>query len=191
MFLCAKIWYTVFFLAVIGCGARFVAANPAYTASEWQHLLHTTVVKLLIAESTVIRTVEEALVQYRSYKVSIFCFDSSEDCYQRHPSPDNNILQGSVKCWQSLLHYGQSSWIRLDEIASQETIAVLLPTSGTTGMPKAAMISHRALVVQAKAVERCQARSYKVRRPNIQLLHLVVMIYPTLPGSMLFRYHVQ
>ena len=54
-----------------------------------------------------------------------------------------------LKSWTELLSQGESDWIKFnDEEISKRTPAALLFSSGTTGLPKAAVVSHYNLVAQ-------------------------------------------
>ena len=51
--------------------------------------------------------------------------------------------------WSELLEHGEQDWIRFnDQKISSTTPAALLFSSGTTGLPKAAVLSHYNLVAQ-------------------------------------------
>ena len=51
--------------------------------------------------------------------------------------------------WSDLLDHGEQDWIRFnDQQISSTTPAALLFSSGTTGLPKAAVLSHYNLVAQ-------------------------------------------
>lgn len=51
--------------------------------------------------------------------------------------------------WLSLQEHGETDWHAFDdEIEAKSTMAALMSTSGTTGLPKAAALSHFSLVAQ-------------------------------------------
>ena len=52
-----------------------------------------------------------------------------------------------TRSWQELFDHGEEDWIRFnDEDTAKNTIAAYMMTSGTTGLAKAAAISHNNLV---------------------------------------------
>jgi acyl-coenzyme A synthetase/AMP-(fatty) acid ligase len=52
--------------------------------------------------------------------------------------------------WEKLLEHGESDWVSFDdETLAKNTVAALMATSGTTGLPKAAQSSHYSQVAQS------------------------------------------
>ena len=61
------------------------------------------------------------------------------------------------------MNHGESDWIRFDRHdESRNTTAALLSTSGTTGLPKAAMISHYSCIIQNIMLNDSKNKPYKV-----------------------------
>lgn len=66
---------------------------------------------------------------------------------------DNQPVPGGFQSWKSLLDHGEEDWVRFDDIeTSKNTAAMLLFSSGTTGLPKAAMLSHYNFVAEHSLV---------------------------------------
>lgn len=50
----------------------------------------------------------------------------------------------SCKSWETLLRHGEANWVPFDHLGTaQKTEAARLFSSGTTGLPKVATLSHR------------------------------------------------
>ena len=68
------------------------------------------------------------------------------------------------RSWNDLLGHGEEEWITFKSPEERDTVAMLGFTSGTTGLPKAAMITHNYLVSQTWAIE-SRGKPYDVRDP--------------------------
>ncbi|THZ09773.1 acetyl-CoA synthetase-like protein [Aureobasidium pullulans] len=148
------ILYPILYFGTIGSGGIFVGSNPSYKVTELGHLISIAQPKYAIIEAGLLTKISAAL------KASI----SAEQIFVFDPHAGQTI-QKELKCWTSLLQYGEQDWIRFDEEAiSKSTIAVLQSTSGTTGLPKVAATSHYALVAAGVAMQCSRPKPYAVSR---------------------------
>lgn len=69
------------------------------------------------------------------------------------------------RSWRTLLTCGEKEWPLLDPVQIRSTCASLLSTSGTTGLPKAASISHYAHVAQGELVSNSTMPKEAARLP--------------------------
>lgn len=75
---------------------------------------------------------------------------------------DNSTVQ-SLQSWRDLLGYGEEPWYAFDsEIEARNTPAALASTSGTTGMPKVAVMSHYHYVAQSVQLNDSRDKAYEV-----------------------------
>ena len=95
-------------------------------------------------------------------KSKIFVFDAY----------DRGSYDGQ-RSWEELLRHGQMDWIVFDNPKDARTkVATLSFTSGTTGLPKAAMISHHFSVSQIHGIQSPPNKPYHVS--YLQLRHLII-----------------
>lgn len=150
--------YTMLFLGIIGAGGRFTGSNPGYTHLELKHHMQSTRTRFLITEYELLPVVAQ-VGEYGVPASKVFTLDiDSHRLSESHCVPKFNC--SSV---QELLNRGERDWVRFNsEEEAKNTTAALLSTSGTTGLPKAAMISHHSFVTQSKMLEDSKEKPYKV-----------------------------
>jgi acyl-CoA synthetase (AMP-forming)/AMP-acid ligase II len=148
------IYYSLIYLAITGVGGTFVGTNPAWTAVELTHFFQTTNVRFVVAEPDLIKTIELCASSCSIPRENIFVFTTSK---QAPPA--------TYRSWESLLEHGEEEWIVFDdEERSKSTAVAYMSTSGTTGLPKAAVISHHAHVAQSVMIEDNANKPYEIRR---------------------------
>lgn len=126
-------------LGIIAFGGIYTGSNPAYTEHELRHHLKTSEAKCVIAEVDVLDTTQQAAKEMGIEQVIVF--------------DEASKYKGPLKSWRALLDYGKGDIFRFsDKKTSVNTTAARLMTSGTTGLPKAANISHYNLVFQHMVV---------------------------------------
>ncbi|ETI24068.1 hypothetical protein G647_03437 [Cladophialophora carrionii CBS 160.54] len=144
-----NIWYPLIWLGIIGSGGRVVGSNPRYTKSELVHLLDLTKPKFVFAQMDCMDPIVEAAAaaQPKIDPSNIFSIDPTED-YAR-------VAATIEASWRTLLLRDEtdSPPPTNDGKFDQESIAVYSLTSGTTGLPKTALISHRSVVAQTALLE--------------------------------------
>lgn len=154
------------FLGIIGAGGRFTGSNPGYTQSELRHHMQSTRARFLVTEYEFLPVV----AQVREYGVPAFKVFALDTHFHSLPK-FHTVKRFSCSSIQDLLNHGECDWVRFSsEEEAKNTTAALLSTSGTTGLPKAAMISHHSFVTQSIMLEDGKNKPYKVnltvRPPN-------------------------
>lgn len=158
-----SILYSIFVLAIIGAGGVVLGTSPTSTAVELEHQFTTGQAKYAITETggegeSVLRLVEKTARTSGIPRKNIFVFDH-DDC-----QGDLKLPVG-WKSWRDLLTYGERDWERFDDMElSRTTHAGLFFSSGTTGSPKAIMLSHLNIIAQHTSVYSAHPRDYEISR---------------------------
>ena len=135
-----QIWYPILYLAIIGTGGRFIGSNPAYKTLELTRLLTLSETKYLIVDPSLVPKIWTSAIEAGVKPGNIFAFNDQD---QLTPA-------STLSSWKVLLRNEEEPWYSIkNEALARQTTAALLLTSGTGGLPKAAMMSHYAIVAQA------------------------------------------
>lgn len=141
-----------------------MGTNPRSQPHELQHLLQLAEPKWIITSPDglpVLREVETlkelsssqicVLDAYAIARLSqLLLSTQSTTC----ASQDETDKEMGILNFASLLDHGESDWIRFDEkTAAETTPAAMFTTSGTGGLPKAAILSHHAMVTHHLSIQ--------------------------------------
>ncbi|PIB01503.1 4-coumarate--CoA ligase-like 7 [Cercospora beticola] len=128
-----SIYTPVLYLATIGSGRIFTAANPTYTVEELVHQMKTVPAGLVLADSSVLLKVQKAATEAGIPRHRVYNFVPPES-------------KCDVTSWERILSSDSEAqtwnWDPLEGEASKSTIAVINFSSGTTGLPKGVCTTH-------------------------------------------------
>ncbi|TAQ90522.1 hypothetical protein B7494_g1160 [Chlorociboria aeruginascens] len=149
-----KIYYSMIFLGVVGAGGIFAGTNPSYTPFELVHHIKTSHSKFLITEPEMLPAALAAAKECGIPTSKIWIFDVQ----------GQEIPKG-FRSWRELMERGERDWVRFDdEKTCRETTAARLFSSGTTGLPKAALLSHYNFIAEHELVNGVVKKPYEIRR---------------------------
>ncbi len=133
IYLDKRIESIVCFFAASCCGAVFVPINPKLKWQQFEHIIHDCEPKVLISKHTQLQYLGKM-----PGELLLVSLDSTE-------------LSNDYFLWQSLM---QTSWGNCDQTddIQEDDLAALLYTSGSSGLARGVMISHRNLVQGAEIV---------------------------------------
>ena len=148
------IMYPMLVLGIIGAGGIFTGTNPSYTPLELTHHFKTSGTRYIITEPEMLESTLKAAKECNIPRSNILIFN-----VLGQPIPND------FRSWETLLECGEADWIRFDDLdTARRTEAARLFSSGTTGLPKAAMLSHHNLVAQHILVFDDDIRDFETRR---------------------------
>ncbi|KAJ4357563.1 uncharacterized protein N0V89_002139 [Didymosphaeria variabile] len=152
-----SIYYPIIVLGIIGAGCIYTGTNPSYTPAELEHAIRTSSAKFLLSEPELLPSLRAAAKQLQLPISRIRILDSTSG------RPDR--ITGEFASWRELLSHGEEDWVSFDdESTSRNTTAMLCFSSGTTGLPKAAQISHHNLIAQHTIGFEHSPRPYRIKR---------------------------
>ncbi|KAL3417885.1 4-coumarate-CoA ligase 2 [Phlyctema vagabunda] len=146
--------YSMVVLGILGAGMAFTGTNPSYTEFEFVHHLKMSKASFIITEPEMLPQALGAASACGISTSNIRIFDVLKQAV-----PDG------FQSWEELFTHGEEDWVRFDdEKTSRNTTAGRLFSSGTTGLPKAAVISHYNLIAQHTIVHEAIQKPYAIRR---------------------------
>ncbi|KAK3115977.1 hypothetical protein LTR53_004149 [Teratosphaeriaceae sp. CCFEE 6253] len=164
--------YPVLVLAILASRCRWTGTNTAYTATELEHHFRTSETKYVITAGEHLDTVRHA-VGARGGSIEIVMFVDllgapPADRSLQTSSIDSITTPGSERLrdlWDLLLSPSHTDLPDMLRQISPSDIAVLMQTSGTTGLPKIAARTHYSMITELQAItDDPKCNSYEVRR---------------------------
>lgn len=129
-------------------GATVIPVNPIYTADEIGYILNNGDVKLVVALDMAIPLAEKVHAFLPKVEKFVFC-ETSEYGISQH-NVESLTLYSKMKSFTEVIASGDLTY-QGPELKDDDT-AIILYTSGTTGKPKGAMLTHKNLYSNASDV---------------------------------------
>ncbi|CAG8032607.1 unnamed protein product [Penicillium salamii] len=158
-----SIVYPALFFSIIGAGGVYMGSNPRSQPQELDHILSLAEPKLILTTHEALPTVLDVSAPRCIHPSQVRVVDDRaiDYCAQLflwyelgHSAAGSFIGMHDAhhSNFADLLCYGQSDWVRFNETIAQTTPAAMFTTSGTSGLPKAAVLSHHAIVSQHRSI---------------------------------------
>ncbi|KKK14974.1 hypothetical protein P175DRAFT_0490570 [Aspergillus ochraceoroseus IBT 24754] len=152
-----NIIYPALFFSVIGAGGVFMGSNARSQPQELEHILQLAEPKLIITTREALSTVLNVSVNKGMLPSQVCLLDEMATDHIAHLFESgaadvpyfSDTGDESYLNFANFLGYGENDWITFnDEQIAKSTPAAMFSTSGTGGLPKAALLSHHAIVSQ-------------------------------------------
>lgn len=133
--------------ATMRIGATAIPINPIYSPDEISYILHNSDAKIVIALDALLPLVEQAAPKFSLIEKYIIC-ETTPDIGDKLAALPEEVKGLVLPFTQAVAQGGVPTTV---SITNDET-AIILYTSGTTGHPKGAMLTHENLYSNARDV---------------------------------------
>lgn len=134
--------------ATMRLGAVAIPINPIYTPSEISYIVNNGDVKTVVALDLLLPLITEGETLFPQVTQYIIC-ETQDDVVERVELLPTAV-RTKTSLFQALLHAAESE-AAIQPVQTDDT-AIILYTSGTTGVPKGAMLTHGNLYSNARDI---------------------------------------
>ncbi|PWY79461.1 adenylate-forming enzyme AfeA [Aspergillus sclerotioniger CBS 115572] len=141
------------FFGIIGAGGVYLGASPDSPPYELINVFNLGNPKLIITSSQTLQTVLGVSTSKGLCPEQVCLFEELAITRFLGSSPSIPVGGAGHITMAHFLSHGEEDWIRLDEESlAKTTPAAMYCTSGTSGLPKAAVLSHHAIISQHRNI---------------------------------------
>lgn len=134
--------------ATMRIGATAIPINPIYTPDEISYIIHNSDAKAVIAIDQLLPLVQNAASAFTTVEHYIVC--ETEQGTKEKVAQLPGELTNKVHLFSELIMQGKQDLAPVE--VEEDDTAIVLYTSGTTGSPKGAMLTHKNLYSNARDV---------------------------------------
>ncbi|KAH6648332.1 hypothetical protein BKA67DRAFT_574528 [Truncatella angustata] len=165
-----SIWYPVTLFAAVRIGGVVSGASPAYNVEEMTYALKTANAKFLATHPSSMAVAARAAENAGIPQSHVFLLEGSLEGY--------TTVQDLIKVGKSYGDAGQVAPFELPKGKKNKDICAFLSfSSGTTGLPKAVMISHQNVIAQSLQVEQLTPEDHRQVLGALPLFHITGLVH--------------
>ncbi|KAK6066726.1 4-coumarate- ligase [Seiridium cupressi] len=165
-----SIWYPVTLFAAVRIGGVVSGASPAYNVEEMTYALKTANAKFLATHPSSINVAAQAAKNAGIPQSQVFLLEGSLEGY--------TTVQDLIDLGKS---YGDQAQVPAFKLPpgkkNQDLCGFLSFSSGTTGLPKAVMISHQNVIAQSLQVQQLTPVDHKKVLGALPLFHITGLVH--------------
>ena len=164
------VWYPVAMFAGLRVGAKISGASPAYNVEEMAFALKTADAKFLMTTPGSMEIAAASAKAAGLPQSNVFLLEGE--------LPGYTTVQDLIRMGDSYGESGQAPAFKLPPGKKNKDVCAFLSfSSGTTGLPKAVMISHQNVIAQCLQVQQITPESLKKIMAVLPLFHITGLVH--------------
>ena len=178
-------WTPVIVMGVLMAGGIYNSADPAATSRELAYQLKDAGSKFVFAAENTMAAVQEAAKQIGIDFSQIFLFEHPSTHFETASKRQESSVDGNAQHWATLLTTpdigGAFEWEQFASLNLADRTAILLYSSGTTGLPKGVELTHNNMIATTMQMMHMQVSDPTVKERRglcvVPMYHGLGLVY--------------